>query len=71
MQGASQLSERLTNVKRSLPVLSVDRTMLERTELCTMFEELGVVVGAVQKLPLHHVADRDLIGNQQRVKVCL
>jgi hypothetical protein len=61
--------ELLVDVKRAFPLLHADRTVGQCAEVVAQGLELVGVLGAVEQLQPHHVADRDLSVDQVVVEV--
>lgn len=62
---ASLFGQRLAYVKRARPVCGTEGRLIQAAEIFSQCPERGAVTGAVEKLPLHRAANRDLAGGYE------
>lgn len=65
VQRTAFLGQRLAYVQRTPPVLGTEGRLIQAPEILPQRLESGAVAGAVEKLPLHRAANRDLAGSYQ------
>ncbi len=60
--------ELLMDLKRAFPLLDADQTVRQRAEVAAQGLEVAGVLGAVEQLQPHHVADRHLSFDEVAVE---